>query len=264
MTYGLSFRDVSRVNDPTPIGTPWGTYSECTARPEYALTRVTLRKGAAWPLRYHLVTRGAYYVEVGDVVFRQRDREGAPSAERARKGAVVTVDAGALHALHGLEDSIVYLFSNRAEGDRPLYAETAEEAAQHHALVAGARDAAGKTSDFRDKYWGTIESVVSEEFAGKRIFLRKGGQSSLEFHVHKVETYFIHSGKVKVGLRTGRAENRSVVLSEGQSFDVTPGVMHMRMALEDTCIIEISTADSDTDSHLVEDGMKYKHVEVEE
>jgi hypothetical protein len=37
----------------------------------------------------------------------------------------------------------------------------------------------------------------------------------------------------------------------------------MRIALEDTCIIEVSTADSDGDSHLVEDGQTYKHVEIE-
>ena len=264
MSYGLSFQDVAKVATPASRETPWGTWTDCTARPEYALTRFTLKKGLAWPLHYHLATRGAYYVEAGDVVFRRRNRDGSSSMDRARKGAVVTVEAGALHALHALVDTAVYLFSNRAQADLPRYAETAEEAALQQARVAGAVDAKGKTSDFREKYWGTIETVVSEEFAGKRIFLAKGKQSSLEFHVHKVETYFIHSGKVKVGLRTGRAENRSIVLSRGQSYDVTPGVMHMRIAIEDTCIIEASTADSDGDSHLVEDGMTYEHVELKE
>ena len=37
--------------------------------------------------------------------------------------------------------------------------------------------------------------------------------------------------------------------------------MHMRIALEDTVIIEVSTKDSDSDSHLVEDGKKYKFKE---
>ena len=37
--------------------------------------------------------------------------------------------------------------------------------------------------------------------------------------------------------------------------------MHMRMALEDTVIIEFSTLDDDSDSHIVEDGKKYVHVE---
>ena len=37
--------------------------------------------------------------------------------------------------------------------------------------------------------------------------------------------------------------------------------MHMRMALEDTVIIEASTKDSDADSFLVEDGQTYRHIE---
>ena len=37
--------------------------------------------------------------------------------------------------------------------------------------------------------------------------------------------------------------------------------MHMRIALEDTVIIEFSTLDDDGDSHIVEDGKTYKHIE---
>jgi len=37
--------------------------------------------------------------------------------------------------------------------------------------------------------------------------------------------------------------------------------MHMRMAMEDTVIIEASTRDDDGDSYLVEDGQTYRHVE---
>jgi len=35
----------------------------------------------------------------------------------------------------------------------------------------------------------------------------------------------------------------------------------MRIALEDTVIIEFSTLDDDGDSHIVEDGKTYKHIE---
>ena len=38
----------------------------------------------------------------------------------------------------------------------------------------------------------------------------------------------------------------------------------MRMALEDTVIIEASTKDDDGDSHLVEDGHSYKFIEDKE
>ena len=64
-----------------------------------------------------------------------------------------------------------------------------------------------------------------------------------------------------MGLRIGRAENHSIVMSPGDSFDVRPGLMHMRMALEDTVIVEVSTKDSDMDSFLVEDGQTYRHID---
>jgi D-lyxose ketol-isomerase len=50
----------------------------------------------------------------------------------------------------------------------------------------------------------------------------------------------------------------------GESYDVRPGVMHMRIGLEDTVIIEVSTRDSDSDSYLVEDGQTYHHVDVDQ
>jgi mannose-6-phosphate isomerase-like protein (cupin superfamily) len=115
----------------------------------------------------------------------------------------------------------------------------------------------------RKKYWGRIETILSEDVAAKRIFVAKGGQSSLEYHVEKSESYYIHSGLLRVGLRIGRAENRSIVMKAGQSYDVHPGVMHMRMGLEDTVIVEVSTRDNDSDSYLVEDGQTYRHIDVD-
>ena len=106
-----------------------------------------------------------------------------------------------------------------------------------------------------------IESIVSDVFAGKRMVLQQQGQSSLEFHCHKTESYYLQSGKLKVGLRVGRGENTSVILLPGQTFTIMPGLMHMRIALEESVLLEISTADSDQDSHLVEDGKTYQHKE---
>ena len=60
---------------------------------------------------------------------------------------------------------------------------------------SGVRD----TFDFRDKYWGDICSIISGvDFAGKRMFMHSGKQSSLEYHVHKKECYYVQEGKLKV------------------------------------------------------------------
>lgn len=113
-----------------------------------------------------------------------------------------------------------------------------------------------------DKYWGYMDTLFDfENCTVKRIFMKKGSQSSLEFHCKKKEVYYIESGVLKVGLRVGRGQNRSVTVSEGEIFRIDPGLMHMRIALEDCVIIEISTIDDDSDSHIVEDGTKYIHKE---
>lgn len=113
------------------------------------------------------------------------------------------------------------------------------------------------TSDFRDKYWGTIETIVSREgYAAKRMLVKKGCAASLEFHCRKVESYFIHSGTLLLRLRAGRGEDRFFEMRAGWSALIPPGLMHQRGGMEDSVIIEISTKDEDSDSFLVEDGAK--------
>lgn len=108
--------------------------------------------------------------------------------------------------------------------------------------------------DFREKYWGNIQTIVNKDYAGKRIFVRKGENASLEFHCRKSEGYFIHSGKLLLRLRAGRGEDKFFELEAGSSAFAPPGLMHQRGGLDDAVIIEISTRDEDSDSFLVEDG----------
>ena len=113
-----------------------------------------------------------------------------------------------------------------------------------------------------DKYWGNMKTLFENDtHTVKRIFMKKGTQSSMEYHIAKQEAYYIESGILKVGTRIGRAKNTSVMLEQGDIFHIPVGFMHMRIALEDTVIIEFSTLDDDADSHLVEDGNTYKHIE---
>ena len=113
-----------------------------------------------------------------------------------------------------------------------------------------------------EKYWGNMQTLFENDlYTVKRIFMKKDTQSSMEYHVKKQESYYIESGKLKVGTRIGRAKNTSLILNEGDVFHIPVGFMHMRIALEDTTIIEFSTLDDDGDSHIVEDGKTYKHIE---
>ena len=115
-----------------------------------------------------------------------------------------------------------------------------------------------------DKYWGFIQSIYADdEFTLKEIFMKAGTQSSMEYHLSKDEKYFIREGKLKLGLRIGRAQNKSIILEKGDVYHVPPGLMHMRMAIEDTTIIEWSNKDDDSDSNIVEDGKTYVFMESE-
>jgi len=263
MSYGLTFADISKIREPEVARTAWGTRTICATRAEYHLERLVVRAGASVPARYFTNARSVYFVEDGELLARVRGSDGEPSHRRLDRGGIVSIDDGRIHGFRGgSADTTLYLFAERPLVE--LLAETQAEADARTWSASSAELTTERSQDFRNKYWGTIETIVSAEFAGKRILLNQGGQASLEFHVRKTESYFVHSGKVRVGLRTGRAENRSIVLSAGQAFDVLPGLMHMRMAIEDTLIIEISTRDDDGDSHLVEDGTKYKHVDIDE
>ena len=115
-----------------------------------------------------------------------------------------------------------------------------------------------------EKYWGNMKTLFeNEQCSVKRIFMKKGTQSSMEYHIKKEESYYIEKGKLRVGTRIARARNTSFVLNKGDVFHIPVGFMHMRMALEDTVIIEFSTLDDDGDSHIVEDGKTYKHIDEE-
>ncbi|MDA7599012.1 cupin domain-containing protein [Alphaproteobacteria bacterium] len=115
-----------------------------------------------------------------------------------------------------------------------------------------------KASVREEKYWGWMQRIfTSDNLCIKQIIMNKNEQSSLEYHVSKEEYYFILKGKLKVGMRIGRAENKSIILEEGDVFHIPPGLMHMRIALKDTHIIEWSNVDDDSDSNIVEDGKFY-------
>lgn len=115
-----------------------------------------------------------------------------------------------------------------------------------------------------EKYWGNMLTIFEDDnHSVKRIFMKSGTQSSMEFHLKKKEMYYVESGELKVGIRIGRAKNKSIILKQGDVFHIEPGLMHMRMANSDCVIIEVSTKDDDSDSHIVEDGLLYAHKDSE-
>ncbi len=264
MAYGLTLEQVRQTNRPVPHHKHWGSITSLTEMAEYAMYRMDIVAGGAQQLHFFGSGYQAY-LEAGEVVVRSLDNLGRDHAGKLNSGEVLALPKFLVHGFSSAKGAVIYLFGPRtADPSEAFHVET-DDAAKAAASTLKDRELphVGKpTGDVREKYWGRIETILSEEVAAKRIFVQKGGRGSLEFHVEKRETYYIHSGLVKVGLRIGRAENHSIVMSPGESYDVRPGVMHLREGLEDTVIIEVSTRDSDSDSYLVEDGQTYHHIDA--
>jgi mannose-6-phosphate isomerase-like protein (cupin superfamily) len=92
------------------------------------------------------------------------------------------------------------------------------------------------------KYWGKMVTLLENDKGSIKIInMLKNTQSSMEFHINKKESYFICSGKIKLGMRYSRAKQKSLILNKNNSFLMKPGTMHMRMSLNDTFILEMST-----------------------
>jgi mannose-6-phosphate isomerase-like protein (cupin superfamily) len=232
---------------------------------EYAIGRMEIAAGGTQQLHFFTSPYQAF-VESGSVVVRSLDAAGNEHSGVVNSGQALSLPKYFVHGFSSDQGAVVYIFGpHTADRFEALYAES-EEAAKASTVLLHAvsmQQLGQPTTDAREKYWGRIETILSGDVAAKRIFVKKGGQSSLEYHVEKCESYYIHSGLLRVGLRTGRAENHSIVMKAGESYDVRPGVMHMRMGLEDTVILEVSTRDSDADSYLVEDGQSYQHMDAD-
>ena len=103
-----------------------------------------------------------------------------------------------------------------------------------------------------DKPWG-YEHIYP---VGKILFVKKGKRLSLQYHEKKSEVMYVWRGLVEITL--GETSGRLAAGSE--PISIAPGVIHRVEALEDSFIIELSTAELD-DVVRIEDD--YGRVKVE-
>jgi mannose-6-phosphate isomerase len=98
-----------------------------------------------------------------------------------------------------------------------------------------------------DKPWGyELIFAQTEAYAGKVLFVRAGESLSLQFHRQKDESWLIQSGRAKLELGSaGETMLKVEVVAAGACFRFRPGTVHRVTALEDTTIIEVSTAELD-------------------
>lgn len=238
--YGYDINKISqKIYTPQRIETTCGYFSKLN-KGEYDLQQVFLKKGLGFTLNHqdYLKREVLIYLENGQVSVKQH------SLKPQETLFIPTSIFSKPLEITSQKDSFVYIFS----GPVLLSSRPDSEQKSNNAFNKS------KTFDRRYKDWAEnlIETIISREFTGKKIFFKRGNSSSLHFHCNKTETYFIHSGKLLLRFRAGQGEDKFFVVNSGQAVDITPGLMHQAGGLEDTIIIEISTRDRDTDSFIVE------------
>jgi mannose-6-phosphate isomerase-like protein (cupin superfamily) len=94
-----------------------------------------------------------------------------------------------------------------------------------------------------EKPWGyELIWALNETYCGKVLFVEAGHSLSLQYHVQKVESWLIQSGRAKVELGTTEdAALTEAILEPGNTLHFPPGTVHRVTAIEDTTILEVST-----------------------
>jgi mannose-6-phosphate isomerase len=96
------------------------------------------------------------------------------------------------------------------------------------------------------KPWGSEAwVVVNESYALKRIVIKEGTRSSLQYHQRKLETIYVESGSLRAWLEDRSGRLRVRVVSSGGTYTVLPGRRHRVLALEDCVLFEVSTPELD-------------------
>jgi mannose-6-phosphate isomerase len=94
-----------------------------------------------------------------------------------------------------------------------------------------------------EKPWGhELIWALSEQYAGKVLFVKAGASLSLQFHNEKDESWYVQAGRAKIELgEVGQTVLDVEVVGAGAAFRYRPGTVHRVTAIEDTTILEVST-----------------------
>jgi mannose-6-phosphate isomerase len=98
-----------------------------------------------------------------------------------------------------------------------------------------------------EKPWGwELVWAETDYYLGKLLFVRAGQSLSLQFHNLKDEAWYVEAGRAELELGdAGQGILNTEVIGPGAAFHFAPGTVHRVTALEDTTIVEVSTAHPD-------------------
>jgi mannose-6-phosphate isomerase-like protein (cupin superfamily) len=84
----------------------------------------------------------------------------------------------------------------------------------------------------------------SDRYVGKILHVNAGHALSVQYHNRKDETVHLLSGELIYRVKLGDTLEE-VILTEGQSFRITPGTVHQMEAVTDCDVLEASTSELD-------------------
>ena len=106
------------------------------------------------------------------------------------------------------------------------------------------------------KLWGQERWLHEKDgpYGFKFIRISAGRRTSLQYHEHKRESYFILEGEAVMHYRETRdGENLRMPMPAGTLAHVDPGAVHRVEAVTDIVLVEVSTYDDGSDNVRLED-----------
>lgn len=108
-----------------------------------------------------------------------------------------------------------------------------------------------------EKSWGSEKWIVNKDYCGKLMVVNPQQWCSRHAHQDKAESFFCVKGVLHVQYCEGcttkeefDAKCRTILLEEGDSFDIERGVYHRFTAVGNSAVfIEFSTHHEDSDTY---------------
>ena len=108
-----------------------------------------------------------------------------------------------------------------------------------------------------EKKWGyEVWYWNSDQYCGKKLHIAAGRKLSFHYHKLKDECLTVSRGKVKFYYSEGdNIDNATVlILEQGSSVHIAPGLRHRFEAITDCDLYEFSTHHEDSDSYRILKG----------
>lgn len=113
------------------------------------------------------------------------------------------------------------------------------------------------------KPWGhEIWLELNDIYCYKRIYIKAGCKTSLQYHEKKLETNYIISGQAMFSFKNDQGELDNVIMIAGDSVTIRPGMIHRFSAISDLILQEVSTPEVD-DVIRVEDDSNRPNGRIE-